>query len=223
MVVLEDEDTGLMKPAHASVSLLWRRLQSRRAGSGTHQEAGRPPQEPVKTPSGRADIPRPLRSPASVVGWRRPRSAGPPHLPTPWNRAAHGRSPASPCSQCLRYRILEPSEPGREVAVPTGRRETAPPDPLHSNSTQHLGLAASPRSYRKIKGWQPGARGMEGAKCVCRCRRIRPECGYDRACGRDRRRRPDRADVGGRARIGGHPTRRSSGSSRRWRPGSAPC
>ena len=43
---------------------------------------------------------------------------------------------------------------------------------------------------------------MGVAKCVCCSRRIRRECGYERACGGDRRRRSDGDDAGGRAGVG---------------------
>ena len=77
------------------------------------------------------------------------------------------------------------------------------PAPLHFQCIPHRGLAASPGSCGIISGRRPAPTEMGGAKCVCCCRRIRSECGDDRACGGDRRRRSDGADVGGRVGVGG--------------------
>ena len=86
------------------------------------------------------------------------------------------------------------------------------------------GLAASPGSCLIIAGRSPEPPKVGDAKWACCRRRIRMECGYDRACGGDRRRRSDRADAGGRVGAGGRGRRdrraaRQPGPSRlarRW-------
>src|SRR5205807_3300752 len=81
--------------------------------------------------------------------------------------------------------------PLREGVWKGGYRSSPPPI-----YTKH-GAFMKPRIVLYNRRPRPEPTEMGVAKCVCCCRLIRQECGYDRACGGDRRRRSDGDDAGG--------------------------
>src|ERR1019366_7587913 len=92
-------------------------------------------------------------------------------------------------------RFLEGDKPWSAIVDAKRQRGARPPPLSTSTVCQTQGLAASPGSCRTV----PGRKRETAAGRIEDARRIRAQCGHDRARSGDRRRRSDGADAGGRA------------------------